>query len=152
MKTFFILFALTMLTSCNDAQRNRIRSSNALTVDDGEYKAQYIAEVNVVTSVGKTSLSFVHSEYSQDADTNYNCKLKISAGTQFSYIIKNNQLTLQNEFTNLIFTKTDRLTTDGLVGTWTMKQAETSKVDTVTEMEFSDLNEVRINKVCNLKK
>ena len=128
-----------------------IACAETLTAGDKEYKAQYIAQVTVGISVGQSNLSFDHSEYDEDADGNYNCNLDIKSGTKFSYTVTENKLTLKNSFTNLVLVKTDRLATEGLIGTWKMEIAETKKVDAVTEMVFSDLAEVRIKKVCNLK-
>lgn len=154
---------LTMLTACNDAQRNRLSScknvngkmiacSNSLSVDETAYRKQYIAQVNVPVTVGQNALTLNDSEYSEDFDQDYNCNVDVARGTKFSFSISDNKLTLKNNIATLILVKTDRLSTDGLLGTWKMESAETTKVDTITEMNFMDLNEVRIKKTCNLKK
>ena len=156
---------LTMLAACNDAQRNRLSTcknnygkaiacaeSNALTVGETVYRKQYIAQVNVPVSVGQNTLTLNDSEYNEDFDQDYNCNLDVARGTKFSFTVTNNKLTLKNNLATLILIKTDRLSTDGLIGTWKMESPETTKVDAITEMNFMDLNEVRIKKTCNLKK
>ena len=155
---------LTMLTACNDAQRNRLSncknengkmiacSSNALTIDETIYRKQYIAQVNVPVSVGQNTLTLNDSEYNEDYDQDYNCNVDVARGTKFSFTIKDNKLTLKNNLATLILVKTDRLSTDGLLGTWKMEAPESTKVDAITEMNFMELTEVRIKKTCNLKK
>jgi hypothetical protein len=165
MKTFSILFMFSMLAACNDAPRNRLSNckneygkmiacstSNALMAGETVYRKQYIAQATVPVSVGQNALTFNDSEYNEDYDQDYNCNLDVARGTKFNYSITNNKLTLKNSLATLVLVKTDRLSEDGLLGAWQMQSAETTKVDAVTEMVFMDHDEVRIKKVCNLKK
>lgn len=163
MKLFSILFILTMITACNDASRNRLSAcknstgkaivcSEAYSIDATTYRKQYIAQVTVPVTVGQTSLALNDSEYSEDFDQDYNCNVDVSRGTKFTYTVTDTTLTLKNNLASLKLIKVDRLATPGLIGTWRMEAAETTKIDAITEMVFMDLNEVRIKKVCNLKK
>lgn len=163
MKTFFILSLLTLLTSCNDARRNRLSDCrnefgkliacvDAYTVDETAYRKQYIAQVYVPVSIGQSTIVFNDSETDADFDQDYNCNVDVARGTKFNFTIEKSKLILKNSINSLTLVKTDRLSTSDILGTWRIEGAETNKVDTITEMVFMDLNEVRIKKVCNLKK
>ncbi len=161
-KLFFLLITLSTLVSCNDALRTRVgqcqtadsrfvecaKAGDALSTD--EFRKMYIAEVSVPIIVGAKQLILNENAHDVDHDQELTCEVDVAKGTQFSYTINKGVLTLRNGITLLSLTKTNGSSSEGLVGTWSM--AETTKTQqTITELKFSNLEEVKIRKVCNLK-
>lgn len=157
-----ILISLFSLTACNDALRTRIGqcqsadgkkvacaiSGDALSVD--EYRKMYIAEVSVPIIVGTTQLILNEDAHDLDKDNELICELDVAKETQFNYTISKGVLTLRNGITLLQLSRSNGSSSDGLMGTWAMTET-TKTTQTITELTFTDLENVKIRKVCNLK-
>ena len=161
MKTITLIFALLVLSSCNDALRTRIgkcKSANNQLVICGttdalkseEYRKTYIAEITTSIVVGQSQIILKDSVKDSDHDNELTCDLEISANKQFNYSIENGILFLRDGLSTLSFTRTTGLSSEGLIGTWIM-QEKTSKQLTITEVVFRDLEELRITKTCKIK-
>lgn len=163
MKYLFLLVSLFTLASCNDALRTRVgkcqtednrfvecaNSGDALTADDDARK-RYIAEVTIPIIIGKSQLILNEDGHDIDDDSELTCELDVAKGTQFDYSFQGGKLILRNGITLLTLTKTNGSTSNGIIGTWAMAEVG-KKVKTTTELQFHNLEEVRIRKVCDLK-
>lgn len=161
-KLILILVSLFSLTACNDALRTRVgncqtadnrfvecsKSGDALTA--GDYRKKYIAEVSVPIIVGTKQIILNDDAHDIDHDQELTCELDVAKGTQFNYTISKGILTLRNGITLLQLTKTNGSSSEGLVGTWAMSESDKTS-QTITEMVFSNLEDVKIRKICNLK-
>ena len=76
--------------------------------------------------------------------------IKIRSTNYINYSIENGILFLRDGLSTLSFTRTNGLSSEGLIGTWIM-QEKTSKQLTITEVVFRDLEELRITKTCKIK-
>jgi hypothetical protein len=166
MKTVTLIFALLILAACNESTRIRpgkCRSgSNQITLCDpsatlkaevlttAEFRKKYIAEVTTPIAINKSQLILIDQSLDSDHDQELSCDLDISSEKQFTYIIKNDQLILKDGITTLILDRSTGWGNDGLEGTW-MMQENSNNVQTVTELIFNNLDEIRIRKTCNLR-
>ena len=166
MKIVTLLFALLILTACNESTRIRpgkCRSgSSQITLcnnkqmikadglTDTEFRKKYIAEVTTPISIDDRQLILKDQVLDSDHDQELSCDLDISSEKQFTYSIKNEQLILKDGTTTLVLDRNNGLGNDGLEGTW-MMQEDSENVQTVTELIFNNMDEIRIRKTCNLR-
>ena len=166
MKIVLLLFALLILSACNESTRIRpgkCRSgSSQITlcnskemikadgVTDAEFRKKYIAEVTTPISIDDRQLILKEQVLDSDHDQELSCDLDISSEKKFTYSIKNEQLILKDATTTLLLDRSNGLGNDGLEGTWTM-QEDSENVQTVTELIFNNMDEIRIRKTCNLR-
>lgn len=163
MKHLLLIISLFTLASCNDALRTRVgkcstadnrfvecaKSGDALSTDEDARK-RYIAEVTIPIVIGKSQLILNEDAHDIDEDDELICELDVAKGTQFNYTIQGGKLILRNGITLLTLTKTNGSSSDGILGTWSMSESE-KKVKTITELQFTNHEEVRMRKVCDLK-
>lgn len=111
----------------------------------------YIAEITTSLFVGQSQI--ILKDYAEDSDHDYEmtCNLEVAANKQFSYAFENGKLILKDGIATLRLTRSSGLSSDGLMGTWTMQET-VGNLTTVTELVFlNELSELRITKKCNLK-
>ena len=160
MKTITLIFALLVLSSCNDALRTRIGkcksannqlvicgTQNALKSED--YRNKLIAEITTPIVVGKNRLTLKEEAHDSAFGNEYNCDLDIYS-KQFNYSIENEILSLKDGLSTLTFKRMSGFTSDGIIGEWEMEE-KTEHTLYVTQLTFRDLEEVRITKTCNFK-
>ncbi len=166
MKTVTLLFALLILTACNESTRIRpgkcragsnqitlCETSETLKVDaieTTEFRKKYIAEITTPISIENSQLILVEQSLDSDHDQELSCDLEISDEKQFTYTIQDEQLILKDGVTTLVLDRSNGWGNDGLEGTWKM-QEDSENVQTVTELIFNNLDEIRIRKTCNLR-
>ena len=166
MKIVTLLFALLILTACNESSRVRpgkcrsgsnqitlCETSETLKVDaltTTEFRKKYIAEVTTPITIEKSQLILVDQSLDSDHDQELSCDLDISDEKQFTYSIKDEQLILKDGVTTLVLDRSNGWGNDGLEGTWKMEE-DSGNVQTVTELIFNNLDEIRIRKTCNLR-
>lgn len=162
MKVIGLILTLTLFYSCNDTLRTRAKkcigadnryiecssASDAITSEN--FRKKYIAEVTVPVEVGQKQLILKEAAGDSDHDQELTCSLEISKDKQFNYAFTNNKLVLTDGLSTLTLIRSNGAYNESLIGSWTMTQEE-GKVQTITELIFNDLEEVRIRKVCNLK-
>ena len=158
MKTIALLFLLAMLASCNDALRTRagewrssaVLGSNTEALQTAEFRKMYFAEVHFPILTGQSQIIFQENAQDSDFDQEMRCDLDISENKQFNYSFLNGKLLLKDGISTLILSRKGGLTSDGLIGTWQMKDT-VGNLQTVTELIFKDLEMIRIKKTCSLK-
>ncbi len=160
MKTLLPLLFLLSVSACQDAPLRRHNSCAKKLDKSGacdyqselrtDFAKQFVAEVSVEAAIGQTQIVLKSTERDEDHDGQYYCTLEVSVGAKFNYKIEKNILTLSNGITTLVFTKTEGLAVDGILGTWTSKElSRTSQV--ITELIIDDLEELRLRKTCKIK-
>lgn len=160
MKTLLPLLILLTLSACQDAPLRRHNSCTRAADNNGacEYQPQlgaeftkmFIAEVTVQAVIGQKQIAVKATERDEDDDGTYFCTLEVSAGAKFNYKIEKRVLTLTNGINTLTFNKTEGLSDEGIMGTWTSQElTRTSQV--TTELIVSDLEELRLRKTCKIK-
>ena len=162
MKLALFIITLFLVSSCNDVAGTRSSkcigadnryvscSSSGDTLSEESYRKKYIAEVTTQITVGQSQIVLKDYAHDSDFDQELTCELEISKNKQFTYSFEDNKLVLKDGLSTLILTRQNGLTTDNLEGSWTMQEV-LGKVQTITEVIFSNLEEVKIRKTCNLK-
>jgi hypothetical protein len=166
MKIVTLLFTLLILAACNESTRirpgkcrsgssqitlcNNTELIKAESLTDAEFRKKYIAEVTTPISINDGQLILKDQVLDSDHDQELSCDLDISSEKQFTYAIQNEQLILKDGSTTLVLDRSNGLGNDGLEGTW-MMQENSENVQTVTELIFNNMDEIRIRKTCNLQ-
>jgi hypothetical protein len=166
MKIVTLLFTLLILAACNESTRirpgkcrpgssqitlcNNTEAIKAEVSTDAEFRKKYIAEVTTAISIDDRQLILKDQVLDSDHDQELSCDLDISSEKKFTYSIKNEQLILKDRTTTLVLDRSNGLGNDGLEGTWMMKE-DSENVQTITELIFNNMDEIRIRKTCNLQ-
>lgn len=162
MKFILLTFSVFFLVSCNDTLRSRVGkcrgadnrfiecSANQDALSTDVFRKKYIAEVTLPVEVGQSQIIMTEFAQDSDHDQEHTCELEVSEGKKFNYTIQQNKLLLQDGLSTLVFIRTNGNYTKELTGSWSMKE-EIGDVQTITEIIFKNLEEIRIRKVCNLR-
>lgn len=162
MNTSFFILSMLLLASCNETLRTRTGkclgadnryvacSSSGDTLSTNQYRKKYIAEVTTPISVGQSQIILKDYAHDSDHDQELTCELEVAKNKQFSYTLQQEKLILTDGLSTLVLSRQSGSKVDSLEGTWSMQEV-LDKVQTVTELIFNDLEEVKIRKTCNLK-
>jgi hypothetical protein len=170
MKNSILLILTVVVVSCSDNNRSRSKiceenkislfecaasvSNEANSIfndkDKNHFRKKYIAEVTVPIRTNSKEFIFNEDAKDSDFDQELNCNLEVSNNKRLSFSLETEKLILTDGRLTLIFKRSFTSIDEGLIGSWNMIEDD-QNVQTITELIFYSLDELRIRKTCNLR-